>query len=75
MKYIHVLAFLFLGVWLLLTGFFALAGVVVTPVFATIMHVLALLSGLFFLVSVSKSCCSHDNGHCCDMKHKDDGMK
>jgi hypothetical protein len=69
MKFVHVFAFVFLGVWLLLTGFFGLADVAVTHAFAVILNVLAFLAGILFLISVGKGCCHGDS--CCNGKHKE----
>jgi len=65
MRIVHVLAFVFLAIWLVLTGLVGLAGISFSPVLAVIMNVLALVAGIFFLLSVGK-CCGE-----CDHCHKD----
>lgn len=70
MKVIHVLAFVFLAVFLIISGIVGLAGIVLSPVLATILNLLALAAGVLFLVSVGKCC--HECHECdkCNCKNR-----
>jgi hypothetical protein len=62
MKIVHILAFLFLAVWLIITGFAGLAGYVIPHFLIVTLNFLALASGILFLAGLLV--CPH---HChCD---------
>lgn len=63
MRIVHVFAFVFLAVWLVLTGLVGLAGITLSPVLAVIMNILALASGILFLITVGKCYCECDRCH------------
>lgn len=70
MRHMHVLAIVLLAVWLVLTGFVGLAGIAVPTVLAAIMNVVALASGVLFLVTVGKCYCECDKCSKCDIVEK-----
>lgn len=68
MRIVHVFAFVFLAIWLVLTGVLGLAGIAVSAVLAVIMNILALASGVLFLITVGKCYCECDK--CKDFEKK-----
>lgn len=64
MKIIYVLAFIFLAVFLILTGVVGLAGITVSHVLAVIINLLAVASGVLFLIGAGKCCCHDDKCMC-----------
>ena len=58
MKIAHVLSFILLAIWLIITGLAGLAGITLSPVLAEVMNILALVAGILFLVNVGKYHCS-----------------
>lgn len=60
MRHVFMLAFIFLAVWLLLTGLIGLAGIALSPILSVIMNLLALAAGIMLLVSAGKCHCSCD---------------
>lgn len=73
MKHIYVVAFVLLAVWLILTGVVGLAGIAVSPVLGVIMNIIALVSGILFLIGVGKCCCCTCNK--CNVEHRIDTEK
>lgn len=67
MKIAHVVALVFLAVWLLLTGIVGLAAIPVPHFLGIIMNLLALIAGILFLITVGRCCCyekcNYDHTH------------
>lgn len=64
MKIVYLIAFVFLGIWLILSGIIGLAGMQVPMVLGLIMNLLALISGILFLITVGKCYCLCEKCSC-----------
>lgn len=69
MKVVYLISVVFLGIWLILVGIVGLAGLQVPVVLGIIMNLLALISGILFLLTVGKCYCSC-NKCSCDSERK-----
>lgn len=63
MRYVHVFAFLFLAIFLVLTAAVGFGWVIANPTIAAIINFSALVAGILYFVGVVKystGCCCHE---------------